>query len=40
MALEIKEILLRLPWKTFDLVDYFYVPGYTYYIDIAFGWNS
>ena len=31
MALEIKEILLRLPWKTFDLVDYFYVPGYTYY---------
>ena len=35
MPLEIKEILLpRLPWKTFDLVDYFYVPWYTCYIDI------
>ena len=32
------KILLLL--KAFDLVDDFYVLWYTYYIDIAFGWNS
>ena len=38
MPLEIKEILPRLLLKTFALANYFYVPWYTYYTDMAFGW--